>query len=183
MANVASDSVPVPNWEKYLKGGHSRGAADAPVTILEFGDYECPFCARYAPTVDSILDAFPLRVRFVYRHWPLNGHRNAYPAARAAECAADQGKFWEVHSLLYAKTDSLGLLPFSEFGRRAGVADMAEYIRCIDSQQPVAVIDQGEADARAIGATGTPTVLINGIRLRGGAAVSYVERLLRQMER
>jgi protein-disulfide isomerase len=176
------DSVKVPNWEKYLVGGHSRGPANALVTILEFGDYECPFCARYAAKVDSILAAYPAEVRFVYRHWPLPNHRFAYPAARAAECAHHQERFWQVHDLLYAKRDSLGIISFSEFGRRAGVPDARAFDACLADSKPVPVIEQGIRDAQASGGTGTPTLIVNGLMIRR-ADSAYIARLLKGLRK
>jgi protein-disulfide isomerase len=172
------DSVLVEEWEKYLEGGHSRGPATADVTILEFGDYECPFCARFAGVADGILAAFPGRVRFVYRHWPLPNHRFAYPAARAAECAAAQGKFWEVHDMLYAKRDSLGLITFADFAKRAGVADLERFGSCYRSSAPVPSIEAGIRDAQAAGGRGTPTLIVNGVLKRRGLDSIYIESVL-----
>ena len=172
------DSSYVADWEKYLEGGHARGPDSAVVTILEFGDYECPFCVRFASTSDRILAAFPHEVRLVYRHWPLPHHRFAYPAARAAECAGDQGRFWELHDLLYAKGDSLGLVPFSDFARSAGVPDLKQFEECRRQTSPVPAIEAGIRDAKLAGGTGTPTVIVNGVLRRRGIDSAYVAALL-----
>jgi protein-disulfide isomerase len=168
------EPVPVAEWEKYFAGGHRRGSATAPVTILEFGDYQCSFCARAAAKLDSIIDANPEAVQLIYRHWPLDGHQLAVPAARAAECASRQNKFWEMHRLLYQRQDSLGLIPFEEFARRSGVADDKAFARCLHDPRPQPAITSGAADAEAVGATGTPAILINGKRYPNGFSTTAV---------
>ncbi len=180
---AVADSSLVPGWEKYLVGGHSRGPATAPITILEFGDYECPFCAQFARKVDNILAAYPTQVRLVYRHWPLKMHRFAYPAARAAECAAAQDRFWEIHNLLYSKADSLGLLQFSEFATRAGVADLARFEACTSNKMQLQVVEDAIRDAHAAGGTGTPTVIVNGVLKRRGVDSAYVASLITKRDK
>jgi protein-disulfide isomerase len=177
-----AESLVVAEWEKYLDGGHSRGSPNAAITILEFGDYECPFCARFASMSEKILAAFPTQVRLVYRHWPLRNHRFAYPAARAAECAAEQGKFWELHDLLYIKHDSLGLISFLDLAKRAGVASGDRFQSCVESTDPVAAIEAGIRDAHAAGGTGTPTLIVNGLLKRRGVDSAYVAGLLAALE-
>jgi protein-disulfide isomerase len=172
------DTSIVANWAKYLEGGHSRGPDTAAVTILEFGDYECPFCVRFASTSDRILTTYPHHVRLVYRHWPLPNHRFAYPAARAAECAADQGRFWHMHDLIYAKGDSLGLVPFVDLARRAGVADLDQFEECQRKTGPVATIEAGIRDGQLAGGDGTPTLIVNGVLHRRGVDSAYVAGLI-----
>jgi protein-disulfide isomerase len=172
------DTAYVANWEKYLQGGHARGPDSAPVTILEFGDYECPFCVRFAATTHRILAAYPTQVRLVYRHWPLPNHRFAYPAARAAECAGEQGRFWEFHDLIYAKADSLGLLPFSEVAERVGMPDIGKYRLCTQQTITVQAIEDGIHDAQLAGGTGTPTIIVNGVLHRRGTDSAYIAGLL-----
>jgi protein-disulfide isomerase len=171
------DSASVPNWTTFLVGGHARGPDTASVTILEFGDYECPFCARFAREVDRIMAAYPGQVRLVYRHWPLEMHRFAYPSARAAECAAEQARFWEMHNILYSMQDSLGLVTFRELALRAG-ADGEEFDACAARGGPVPSIEAGIRDAKAAGGTGTPTVIVNGIWFPRGVDSAYVASLL-----
>ena len=172
------DSVQVADWQKYLAGGHSRGPENAAVTILEFGDYECPYCARFATTIDRILAAYPDEVRFVYRHWPLPNHRFAYPAARAAECAGEQDRFWPYHDLLYAKQDSVGLITFVDLARRSDVPNMRAFEECAQRPDTVPVIQAGIRDIEAVGGTGTPTVIVNGILRRRGIDSAYVASVL-----
>jgi protein-disulfide isomerase len=172
---ISTKPVGVPNWTKYLADGHVRGPDSARVTILEFGDYECPFCAAAAPRIARFMAAHPGQVRLVYRQWPLAMHRLAYPAARAAECAGQQGAFWAMHDLLIQKQDSLGLIPFAELALRAQIPDLREFGRCNARGEPVPSIEHSIADARALGGTGTPTLVVNGQRLPRGLDSSYLE--------
>jgi protein-disulfide isomerase len=172
------DTAYVADWENYLIGGHARGPENAALTILEFGDYECPFCTRFAATSQRILAAYPEQVRLVYRHWPLPNHRFAYPAARAAECAGEQDRFWEYHDLLYENADSLGLVPFTDLAVRAGVPDVSKYEQCTRRSTPVPAIEAGIRDAAAAGGSGTPTIIVNGVRYRRGIDSALVAALL-----
>src|SRR5690606_31100689 len=89
---------------------HIRGPADAPITLVEYGDYQCPYCGQAEPVIREILARFGGRLRYVFRHLPLaDVHVNAQRAAQAAEAAAEQGKFWEMHDLLFAHQDALGV--------------------------------------------------------------------------
>jgi protein-disulfide isomerase len=146
--------------------------------VVEFGDYECPFCAAAAPEVERFLATHATQVRFVYRHWPLAGHKFAKPAARAAECANAQGRFWEMHHQLYASHDSLGLIPFSEIAKRAGVVDLDRFAVCARDTTPLPAIDAGRGDARQAGAMGTPTLFVNGLRLSTGLDTALIGRLI-----
>jgi protein-disulfide isomerase len=182
-AKPKPDSVVVADWSRYTLGGRERGPANAPLTILVFGDYECPFCRRFDEQAEKVLAAYPTQVRLVYRHWPLQQHRFAYPAARAAECAHDQGQFWSFHALLYQKADSLGLLPFDEFARRAGVRDLSAFRVCNARTTPIASIETGARDAKEIGATGTPAVIVNGVLRRTLVDSAYISSLLSRTQR
>jgi protein-disulfide isomerase len=161
------EAVPVNDWDRVKNGGHRMGPADAPVTIVEFSDFQCPACARFANNVFPTLEeVFPGKLSLVYRHWPLRMHPYAYPAARAAECAAAQGRFEVFHDLLFQQRDSLGSKPFTQFAREAHVPDVAQFDRCASSTAPVPAVEADMAEARRIGGTGTPTLVINGILLR-----------------
>lgn len=106
---------------------HMLGAEHAPVTVLEYGDFECPNCKQAAPAVKLLLNRFAGRVRFVYRHFPLEGpHPHALAAAEAAECAGGQGKFWEMHDLLFDHQDRLGLTHLRGYAKSLEL-DMARF--------------------------------------------------------
>jgi protein-disulfide isomerase len=152
---ASTDPVPVPDWQQYAAVGHRMGPANAPVTIIEFADFECPVCRKFElGALRYIRNRYPNDVQVVFRHWPLPYHRFAYPAARAAECAGAQGKFEAYHDLLYEKQDSLGLKSFDSFARDAGVADLTVFATCDTATLPVAVIARDSAAARRIGGRG-----------------------------
>lgn len=171
-------TVSVPDWRQYAAGGHRIGPPGAAVTIVEFGDYECPACAAFQKTLEAVLAAHPQDVALVYRHWPLPFHRFAYPAARAAECAAAQGRFPQFNQLMYAKQDSLGLVPFDDIAARSGVTDLASFRRCNRQTGKVAAIETDIAAAEKLGGSGTPTILLDSLRLQFPPDSLELEKLI-----
>lgn len=164
---VQRDTTPVKvaNWAQLAGAGHRIGARKALLTIVEFGDFECPACGAFEKTLMQVRQSHPNDVAVIFRHWPLTYHHNAYPAARAAECAAAAGRFTEFHDILYAHQDSLGIVPFREFARRAGVNDLLKFDTCMLDTAVVPAVERDIAAAKAAGGTGTPTVIVNGLRL------------------
>lgn len=157
--------VAVHDWDGLIAEGHRVGPIDARVVIVEFADFECPFCRRYAlETIPAVREAYPDDVAVIYRHYPLPYHRFAIPSAVAADCAARQGRFSPMHDLLYQLQDSLGLLAWDDIARRSGVPDLLAWEACrADPAVRTAVAAEGELATR-LGATGTPTIVINGMR-------------------
>jgi protein-disulfide isomerase len=153
----------VKNWQAMVSVGHRMGADGAPLTLVEFSNFECPFCRTHEINLLSpLVRRLPGQVAVVHGHWALPGHRFAYPAARASECAAAQGKFTQFYGLLYAQQDSLGLKPFERFAKESGVSDSTAFNRCNSSTAPVPAIDRDGAAIVAAGGHGTPSVAING---------------------
>jgi protein-disulfide isomerase len=114
----------------------------------------------------------------VFRHWPLAHHRFAYPAARAAECAAAQGAFASFHDAVFKNQDRLGLKTFTALAAESGVADLNAFDRCSADSLPVLAIDEDVAAAKAIGGTGTPTIVVNGWLLTGGGDRDRIDSLV-----
>lgn len=172
--------VPVANWKTYAVG-HWFGPANAPVTIIEFADFECSACRAFTlGPLQAIRDKYPTQVAVVFRHWPLGYHRFAYASARAAECAGRQGKFEQFHDLAYLKQDSLGLKPFVDYARDVGVTDLPAFGSCNTAASPVAVIEADKLAAKSVGGSGTPTILINGLRLPGAPDTARLEQFVRE---
>jgi protein-disulfide isomerase len=145
----------------------ARGPANAPIELIEFSDFQCPFCMRANPTVQQVLSTYGDRIRFVYRHYPLPNHPNARPAAEAAACAAEQGKFWPYHDKLFANPSRLNAPDLKQHAVELGL-DSTKFNTCVDTHQSKT---QVEADMRAgeeAGVNGTPAFFING-RMLGGA--------------
>ena len=154
-------------WQKDLV---ALGPADAPVTIVEWSDYQCPFCKRAHPTVEQLLTEYKDKVRFVYADYPLSFHKQAWPASVAAHCAADQGKFWEMHkNLMEAQGD---LSPADLAKRATDIGLNAEtFGTCLDSKKFDTRIQNSFNDGMALGVTGTPAFFINGRMLVGAQPI------------
>lgn len=167
------------DWQEYALSGHSLGPSDATVTIVEFSDFQCPFCRRFATFHDS-LTKLGVRVKVVYRHFPLPAHQFAIAAARASECGAAQGRFDAMHAALFAHQESIGVAPWSTFARAAAVRDSAAFHFCMMSTDPVAALAVDTAAAKRLQVRGTPTLLIHDLRVDGlpifDSLLVYVQR-------
>lgn len=147
--------------------GPSRGPADAPVTLIEFGDYQCPFCRRLEPTLESVLGQYSHQVRFVFRNYPLTQiHPEALHAAQAAVCADRQGKFWAMHDAIYADTAPLGIPSLTALARKVGL-DQKQFDACVRSQVPNQAIHADMKAGDQLDVEGTPTLFIDGRYLNG----------------
>ena len=158
------------DWPEYAREGHRVGPPDAEVTIVEFGDYECPFCRQAEPHLQAILREHGEDVALVYRHLPLPTHQYAYSAARAAECAGEQGAFWPFHEFLYEEANWMNGAArevFLDLAARAEISDQDAFADCIDRDEPVTSIARDQSTAVALGFTGTPTFLVNGLKYIG----------------
>ena len=155
-----------PITEVSTAGRPARGSANAPVTIIEFSDYECPFCKRSAEAVEKVMTAYGDKVRLVHRDYPLPMHQHARPAAEAAHCANAQGKFWPYHARLFASED-LSTEKLQAMATEVGL-DRAKFDECLSQQTFKADVDKDMADGNNAGVTGTPAFFING-RLLSGA--------------
>lgn len=147
------------------------GNPEAPVTIVEFGDYQCPFCRRFFETTEKeIIETYVKtgKVKFVYRDFPLsNIHPFAQKAAEASECAEDQGKFWEYHDVLYQRQEEISFANLKIWARELKL-NTALFDTCLDSGKYAAEVDRDYTDGVAAGVTGTPASFVNG-RLVSGA--------------
>jgi protein-disulfide isomerase len=156
-----------PREEVSANGRPARGPSDAVVEIIEFSDFQCPFCLRSQPTISQILERYGSSVRLVYRHFPLPNHAQAWPAAEASMCAADQNKFWEYHDRLFANQDKLSVEGLKQHAADLGL-NAATFNACLDSRKYEAEVQKDVAAGQELGITGTPAFFING-RLLGGA--------------
>jgi protein-disulfide isomerase len=143
------------------------GGAKAPVTIIEFSDYQCPFCKRAEDSVDQVMKTYGDKVRLVFRDYPLPFHPQARPAAEAANCANAQGKFWEYHGKLFANQSALAADNLKSYAKDLGL-DTAKFDQCLDGDKAVKLaIDKDIADGGKVGVNGTPAFFINGRMLSG----------------
>jgi protein-disulfide isomerase len=141
-----------------------KGSKNAPVTIVEFSDYECPYCATLQPTLEEVLKAYPKEVKLVFKNFPLSFHKQARNAAKAALAAGEQGKFWEMHDIIFKNYNRLSEERFKEFALQIGL-DVKKFIEDYKSNKYDQQIQQDINIGRSIGVNGTPTVFINGKRL------------------
>jgi protein-disulfide isomerase len=157
-----------PNKVYPLTAGDSptRGPKDAKVTIVEFSDYQCPFCSQAEPLVDQVMQAYPKDVQRVYKQFPLTSiHPNALPASKAALAAGKQGKFWEMHAKLFGNQRELGPDSYKKWAEELKL-DVARFEKDMSSPEVQAQIDKEGQEARAADVTGTPTIFVNGKRLQ-----------------
>jgi protein-disulfide isomerase len=154
--------VPVETAGRPEKGGGPK----APVTIVEFSDYECPFCGRAEAVVDEVMKAYGDKVRVVFRDYPLPMHANAHKAAQAANCANAQGKFWEYHGKLFANQTELGEDKLKQYAKDLGL-DAGKFDKCLADKTYAAAVDKDMADGAKVGVTGTPAFFVNGRMLSG----------------
>lgn len=139
-----------------------RGPQDAPVTIVEFSDYQCPFCARSEPLIKDVMKEYPDKVRFVYKNLPLVSiHSNAMGAAQAAVAAGKQGKYWEMHDLLFANQRALQPDKLKEYAQQLGL-DLDKFEADMSSNEVRSDIREDMALSRKVGVRGTPTIFVNG---------------------
>jgi protein-disulfide isomerase len=179
-AGVAPDYIE--NWKEVLDDGHRVGSATAPVKIVEFADLECPGCRIFQNIAREVIESHPGEVSLVYVHYPLPQHRFSMQAARAAECAAKQGKFSEFADAVYAHQDSIGLKSWGGFARIAGIADTAAIARCAIDPTPVPQIEAGRQFGDRIALRGTPSIIINGWRLGHTPTASELGKLVSTMK-
>jgi protein-disulfide isomerase len=156
VANVSVDDDP--SW----------GPADAPVTIVEFSDFQCPYCGRFATqTLPQIKQAYEGKILFVFRDFPLSSiHANAEKAAEAAGCANDQGKFWEYHDILYSNQSALDVASLKSYASQLGL-DTATFDECLDSGAHAQEIQKDVQDGTSYGVNGTPAFFVNGLLVVG----------------
>jgi protein-disulfide isomerase len=143
-----------------------KGSPDAPVTIIEYTDYQCPFCKRVQPTLKSLFKEFPDKIRFASMNNPLSFHKKALPAAMAARAAGKQGKFWEMHELLFENSRALDDANLVKYAQKIGL-DIEKFNADRKSEELKAEILKEQQQAVKNGATGTPAFFINGKKLSG----------------
>jgi protein-disulfide isomerase len=173
------------NWEQELVTGISQGPEDAPIKIIEFMDFQCPFCRSWSHRVDSLVSEYPEFVRVTFQHRPLTRiHPHALSAAVAAECADEQGRFHEFARVVFADQALIGLREWSVFADSAGVPDVASFDACIlrpaetfaRIQHSIRLSDQNHIN-------GTPTIWLNGISASPTTSLDDLRKIAQEAER
>ena len=167
-----------------VAGEPAQGPAGAPVTIVEYSDYQCPYCGRAAATLKQVRQKYGDKVRLVFRDFPLTSiHPKAAKAAEAAACAGEQGKYWEMSDRLFAQQDKLDLPDLKRRAADLGL-DQSGFAACLDSGRMAAEVRKDAAAAEDIGLRGTPAFLINGRFVSGSLSLERFSELIdRELER
>lgn len=165
-------AIPVP-----LNNAPVKGADNAAITIVTFSDFQCPFCSRVNPTVDQVLKDYPGKVRLAFRQHPLPFHQNAMSAAKASLAANEQGKFWELHDLMFANQKDLSDEGIKKLAQQAGL-NMKKFEESWKSTKFDAQIEEDVKFAQANQATGTPAFFINGVFLKGAQPITGFKEVI-----
>lgn len=155
------------------KDDHVRGDFNAPITLVEFSDFECPYCEKHAPTLDKILADYKGKVRLVFKSFPLSFHENGQKASESAECASEQGKFWEMHDILFKNQPSgFSTDKFKKWARDIGL-NGGQFDNCLDTDKYADKVNADVAEGSQKGVEGTPATFVNGTLVSG--AVPYAQ--------
>jgi protein-disulfide isomerase len=159
--------------------GPARGPDSARITIVEFSDFQCPFCGREAPVIDKLMKDYDGKVKLVFRHFPLDFHPFAAKAAEAAACAADQGKFWQMHDKMFGNQQKLAVEDLKADAKELGL-DSGKFDKCLDSGEKKELVKADQKAGSEAGVNGTPAFFVDGIFING--AVPY-EQLKETVDR
>ncbi|HEY2290231.1 MAG TPA: thioredoxin domain-containing protein [Thermoanaerobaculia bacterium] len=157
--------------------GPAKGPANAPVTIVEFSDFQCPFCSRLTPTLAEVEKKYGNKVRLVFRQYPLPFHQNAQKAAEASLCAADQGKFWELHDAMFGNQAELGVDQLKAKAASLGL-NADKFNKCLDSGEKNEAIQADIKAGSAAGVNGTPAMFINGRFINGAVPIDNITTVI-----
>jgi len=159
-----------------------KGSNSAPVTIIEFGDFQCPYCEVFFSQVLPQIEKNYIKtgkVKFVYREFPLSFHQYAQKASEAAGCAGEQGKFWDYHDKLFENQNSLDLASLKSYAQQLHL-NTTKFNDCLDSGKTTAAVQEDVSDGSGYGVSGTPTFFINGIMVNGAQPFSEFEKIIDQ---
>jgi protein-disulfide isomerase len=157
--------------------GPSKGPADAPVTIVEFSDFQCPYCAKLTPTMEQVMDKYGAKVRRVFRQFPLNFHPFAQKAAEASLCAHEQGMFWQLHDAMFGNQQALGVDQLKAKAAELGL-DAGTFGTCLDSGKYAAAIETDIREGSAAGVNGTPAIFVNGRFINGAVPIEQITKVI-----
>jgi protein-disulfide isomerase len=177
---VTMNIPPPPVFVSELDDGVSpvKGATNQRVTIVEFSDFECPFCKQVQSVLGQILESYGQTVRLVFKHLPLEGHRNSLPAARAAYCAAEQNRFWQFHDAVFA-TGNLSPPVFEQIASDLGLG-LPKFQDCVASERSRAAVIKDIEAARLLRIESTPSFVVNGKVIKGALSFAEFQRIIEQ---
>lgn len=169
-----------PNIQTFeiTKDNHIRGDFNAPITLVEFSDFECPFSGRHYPTLDKISNDYKGKIRWVYKHFPLSFHQNAQKAAEASECASEQGKFWEYHDKLFEnQSTGYSLEKFKQWAKDLRLGS-GKFNDCLDSGKFAQKVKDDFQEGTQKGVNGTPATFVNGQLISGALPYESFKQII-----
>ena len=171
-------SFSAPQFVMELDDGVSpaKGSTKPAVTIVEFSDFECPFCSEVQPVLKQLMQTYGKDVRLVFKHMPLEGHRNSLPAARAAYCAAEQDRFWQFHDALFA-SPNLSPLLFEEIAKDLGLG-VPKFRACLNSEHSRTAVVKDIETARLFRIESTPSFIVNGKLIKGALSFADFQKII-----
>ena len=155
-----------PRIEVAEAGNPALGPKNAPVTVIEFTDYQCPFCGRSRATINQILDTYPDKVRYVLRDFPLSFHKDSFLAHEAAHCAGDQDKYWDYNKKLFGNQSALKEPELKNYAKEVGL-NMKKFEGCLSDHKYAELVQKNLDDGQQAGVSGTPAFFVNGILISG----------------
>jgi protein-disulfide isomerase len=158
--------------------GPSLGHPNAPVTIVEFSDFQCPFCSKVEPTIKRVMADYPGKVRFVFRDFPLSFHDRAEKASEASHCAEEQERYWPMHDALFANQDKLDVDGLKKLAAGVPGMDQVKFDKCLDSGEMKDEVASNERAGEAAGVSGTPRFFVNGHPLDGVQPYDEFKRMI-----
>src|SRR3989344_3221236 len=168
---------------KVRDGDHILGNPNAKIFVIEYSDFECPFCGRmFSETLPQLKENFVKsgKIKFIYRHFPLRSiHQRPQKAAEASECASEQGKFWEYHDMIFEKQSSMGMESFKSWAKELGL-NSNQFNSCLDSGKYSARVDVDYNEGVALGINGTPATFVNGKLISGAQPYEEFEKVIKE---
>jgi len=157
----------------------SRGPDDAPIVLVEFSDFQCPYCQRATATIAELVEQYGDQIRFVYKDYPLPSHPEAFKAAEAGNCANEQGMFWELHDMMFESQDALDVTSLKSYATELGLDETA-FAACLDGGRYTQQVEGDLAIGRDYGVSSTPTVFINGRVVMGAAPFETFDEIIKE---
>ena len=177
-APVATEAPQFIRYDVSSEDAYTIGPENAPITIVEFGDFQCPYCRRWHEQVyESLLDSYPGQIRIIYRHLPLTSiHPDAFSAAEAAMCAGEQDAFWQYHEKLFS-SETLGAEVYTQYAQELNL-DMTAFEACMTDHRYQEAIQKDSDFAINLGISSTPTFFINGLALVGAQPLDVFKQVI-----
>jgi len=177
-APVATEELQYVRYDVFSEDAYAFGPEDAPITIVEFGDFQCPFCRRWhAEVYEALLASYPGQIRIVYRHLPLTSiHPDAFAAAEASMCAGEQDSFWQYNDKLFS-SETLGSEVYAQYAQELNL-DMTAFEACLTEHRYQLAIQKDSDFAVDLGIRSTPTFFINGLAIVGAQPLNVFQQVI-----